>query len=99
MRKGQKNWFALMLLSLLTAVQLTLAGTGGAELNDAWTWVSDALSGTLGKLVAAGILGAAVFTLVRGAIIFGIFLFLLALLVALIPGIIDNRYTLTLIGL
>jgi len=86
------------LLSLFIFVALSFAGTGGAELNDFWTWISDALSGTLGKLAAAGVLGASVFTLVRGGILFGIFLFVLALGIAIIPTVIDNRYTLSFLG-
>jgi len=92
-----KKLYAFFVITLVLATS-AYAGTGGTELNDFWTWISDALSGTLGKLAAAGVLGASVFTLVRGAILFGIFLFVLALGLALIPTIIDNRYTLTFIG-
>jgi len=88
----------LVALLVLLSAGSAFAGTGGAELNDFWTWISDALSGTLGKLAAAGVLGASVFTLVRGGILFGIFLFVLALGIAIIPTVIDNRYTLSLLG-
>ena len=45
----------MMVLALLLAPGIALAGTGGGEFDDIWITISDWVEGTLGRIIAAGI--------------------------------------------
>ena len=85
----------LPLILLLGLFHISLqAGTGGAEVSSWWVTVSDGLKGGWGKLIAVVFIGLAFITFRTGAIIGGIFLFLLGISAGSIPDMIDAKYTL-----
>lgn len=89
MNKG-KVILGLMLLFIGTSV---FAGTGGAELDSWYTQISDALTGTWGKIIAAFFLGTAIIIFKSGGVVGGIFMVLLGLSIGSIPAIINSKYT------
>ena len=83
---------------LLLMVGLSFAGTGGSELTSAWDEISQGLQGFWGKLIAAVFVGLAVVAMKGGQTIMAITMFVIAMLIGAIPGIIDARYTLTFLS-
>lgn len=94
MRKGG----LIVVLFAILAVGLAFAGTGGAELTSAWDEITQGLQGFWGKLIAAVFVGLAVVALKGGQTIMAVTMFVIAMLIGAIPGIIDARYTLTFLS-
>lgn len=53
--RSYKGYVMLALLVLFYAPMLAFAGTGGTEFDDIWMTLSDWIEGTLGRIIAAGI--------------------------------------------
>ena len=89
-----KSKFLLIGLLLTLFSSAAFAGTGGAELSSWYTDISNALTGTWGKIIAAFFIGTAVIIFKQGGIVGGIFMVLLGLSIGSIPTIINSKYTL-----
>lgn len=86
---------SLLLLALALTPELALAGTGGTEVQDWYTDISNGLKGFWGKLIALAFIGFALMAFKQGAVVPGIFLVMVGLGIGSIPGIINARFTLT----
>lgn len=69
------------------------AGTGGSEVNDWYTDISEALKGTWGKIIATAFLGLTIILFKSGALLAGIFMLMIGFGVGMIPDMVDSRYT------
>lgn len=84
-----------LLTFLLALPLLSLAGTGGAEIQSWYTDISQGLQGFWGKVIAMAFIGGALASFWARAIIPALFLLFLGLGVGIIPNIVDARFTLT----
>lgn len=83
---------ALFAVALMPAI--SLAGTGGAEFNGAYTTVTDWLTGDLGRLIAAALLVVGlVMGVMRQSIMAAVPAIACGLVATLAPGIIDTVVT------
>jgi len=89
--------------SLFTFVFLTVfvmsafAGTGGSELSSVWNEISQGLQGFWGKIIAVLFIGFTLIAAKGGNILMAFAMFIVAMLIGIVPGVIDTRYTLTFI--
>ena len=89
--------FALMMLILVLA-GVTFAGTGGSELSSIWTEISQGLQGFWGKIIAVLFIGFTLIAAKGGNMLMAFAMFVIAMLVGIVPGMIDARYTLTFLS-
>lgn len=87
----------LLLLLLVSSLvpDVAMAGTGGSEVQGWYNDISNGLQGFWGRLIALAFIGFALMAFKQGAVVPGIFLVLVGLGVGSIPGIINQRISLT----
>lgn len=85
--------FLITLIIVFTG--MSFAGTGGSELASIWTEISNGLQGFWGKIIAVLFIGFTLIAARGGNMLMAFAMFIIAMLVGIIPGIIDARYTLT----
>jgi len=85
---------ALILVGVFTVVTTTFAGTSGSELSTLWNEISGGLQGFWGKLIGILFVGFALVAAKGGNMLMAFAMFILGMVIATIPGILDARYTL-----
>ncbi|WP_457641306.1 hypothetical protein [Persephonella sp.] len=83
----------LILIGVDPMVSAAFAGTGGAEVNDVWTWISDGLQGTWGKIFAAIFIGFAILAAKSGNAIATLVFAAIAYIIGKVPDIVGTSYT------
>ncbi len=89
---------ALALFMVFVAGTTTFAGTGGSELTSVWTEISNGLQGFWGKIIAVLFVGLTLVAAKGGNMLMAFAMFVIAMVIGVIPGVIDARFTLTFIG-
>ena len=74
---------------------VSFAGTGGSELTSIWNEISQGLQGFWGKIIAVLFVGLTLVAAKGGNMLMAFAMFVIAMVIGVIPGIIDARYTLT----
>lgn len=105
MKERDEAFLRMSLLALFVVVAVgiffdpflgnAVAGTGGAEVNELWTTITDGLQGGWGKLAGVVLIIMAIAAFVNSYIVPGIVAFVLALTVGVWPAVVNARYTLT----
>ena len=106
MNRRNESYLTMSLVALFAVVVVAIlfdpllhnavAGTGGAEVNDLWTLISDGLQGGWGKLAGVLLIIIALTAFVSNYVTAGIVAFVLALTVGIWPAVLNARYTLTM---
>lgn len=96
MKKGEVLFLGLLLLMLVGTP--ALAGTGGSELTSMWNEISAGLQGVWGKIIAILFVGFALMAGKGGNMLMAFAMFVIAMLIGTIPGIINARFSLTFLG-
>lgn len=92
---GKSEMLVLVLLMAFSAGTTTFAGTGGSELTSIWNEISQGLQGFWGKIIAVLFIGLTLVAAKGGNMLMAFAMFIIAMVIGVIPGIVDARYTLT----
>jgi len=84
----------MLALVLLLMVGITFAGTGGGELTSIWNEISQGLQGFWGKIIAVLFIGFTLVAAKGGNMLMAFAMFIIAMVIGIVPGIVDARYTL-----
>jgi len=94
MKRGLQFQFFGYLVATFVLSLPALAGTGGSELSSLWTEITNGLQGFWGKLIAVLFVGFSLVAAKGGNMLMAFAMFILAMTISIIPGIIDARFTL-----
>ena len=83
-----------LVLLLFVMVGMSFAGTGGSELSSVWNEISTGLQGFWGKIIAAIFIGLTLVAAKGGNGIMAFAMFIIAMIIGVVPGVIDSRYSL-----